>query len=128
MFLSWIPALQHVSLRSHLKIYMTRSSTEQKFIHDEVTRALMGAHLDYDNPIRAVLEREAEIVGVREAVVRVPGQNGHMLMLDDRLADLRRDPSYAAVFPADPPKVAKGDMAKLCQNFEKIVDGTVCVE
>jgi hypothetical protein len=99
---------------------MTRSSTEQKFIHDEVTRALMGAHLDYDNPIRAVLEREAEIVGVREAVVRVPGQNGHMLMLDDRLAELRRDPSYAAVFPADPPKIANSPWCKsgfVSKNF-----------
>jgi hypothetical protein len=60
-----------------------------------------------------------------ESVIR---QNGQMLMLDDRLAELRLDPSYAAVFPADPPKIAKGDMAKLCQNFEKIIDGTVCVE
>ena len=128
MFPSRIPALQHVSLRSHLKIYMTRSSTEQKFIHDEVTRALMGAHLDYDNPIRKVLEREAEIVGVRDAVVRVPGAGGGMLTLDDRIEQLRLDPSHATSFPPDPPKVAKGDMAKLCENFQKIIDGTVCVE
>jgi hypothetical protein len=106
----------------------TRSSTEQKFISDEVTRALMGAHLDYDSPIRAVLEREAEIVGIRDAVVRIPCEGGVMLTLDDRIERLRHDSSHAASFPSDPPKVPKGDMAKLCQNFEKIVNGTVCVE
>src|ERR1019366_6680726 len=49
----------------------TRSSTAQKFISDEITQALLRAGLDYDHPIREVLDREAEIVGVRDAVVRV---------------------------------------------------------
>lgn len=106
----------------------TRSSTEQKVISDEVTGALMRTGLDYDNPIRKVLETEAEIVGIRDAVVRVPGEGGVMLTLDDRIEQLRCDPSHAASFPPDPPKVAKGDMAKLSENFEKIIDGSVSVE
>ena len=61
----------------------TRSSTAQKFISDEISRALASAGLDYDHPIREVLDREAEIVGVRDAVVRVRGERDQMLMLDD---------------------------------------------
>jgi hypothetical protein len=106
----------------------TQSSTAKQFIHDQVTPVLIRAGLSYDNPIRKVLESEAQIVGVREAVVRVPGEGGVMLTLDDRIEQLRFDPNYAGFFPADPPKVAKGDMAKLCENFEKIMDGRVCVE
>jgi len=106
----------------------TRSSTAQKFISDEITGALTRAGLDYDNPIREVLDREAEIVGVREAVVRVRGECSQMLMLDDRIEELRHDPSYAASFPTDPPKVAKTDMRKLTENFDKVASGEVRVE
>lgn len=51
-----------------------------------------------------------------------------MRMIDDRIKELRRDPSYATIFPADPPKVAKNDMGKLRENFSAIADGTVAVE
>ena len=50
------------------------------------------------------------------------------LMLDDRINELRHDPTYAHSFPADPPKVAKTDMAKLKENFDAIAGGTVVVE
>src|ERR1035437_3898961 len=106
----------------------TRSSTAQKFISDEITQALLRAGLDYDHPIREVLDREAEIVGVRDAVVRVRDERNQMLMLDDRIEDLRHDPSYADSFPADPPKVAKTDMGKLTENFDKIASGEVRAE
>jgi hypothetical protein len=66
--------------------------------------------LEYDHPVGKLLDREAEIVGLREPVVRVRGANGQLLMLDDRIKELRHDPRYAAIFPADPPKVAKGDL------------------
>ena len=103
-------------------------SAAQKFISDEISRALARAGLDYNHPIREVLDREAEIVGVRDAVVRVRGERDQMLMLDDRIEELRHDPSYAASFPADPPKVAKTDMGKLTENFDKIASGEVRVE
>ena len=105
----------------------TRSSTAQKFISDEITQALLRAGLDYDHPIREVLDREAEIVGVRDAVVRVRDERNQMLMLDDRIKELRHDPSYAHSFPADPPKVAKTDMGKLTENFDKVASGEVRV-
>jgi hypothetical protein len=107
---------------------LTRSSTAQKFIYNEIGKALARAGLEYDNPVRELLDRQAEIVGIRELVVRVPGANGQMHMLDDRIKELRCDPSYSTIFPADPPKVAKNDMAKLRENFSSIADGTVAVE
>ena len=106
----------------------TRSSTAQEFISDDINKALARAGLDYDHPIREVLNREAEIVGTREAVVRVRGERDQMLMLDDRIEELRHDPRYAASFPADPPKVAKTDMGKLTENFAAIARGEVAGE
>jgi len=106
----------------------TRSSTAQKFIYDGITGALIRAGLGYDHPLREVLDRESEIVGVRDAVVRVRGEGGQLLMLDDRIKELRHDPSYANLFPADPPKVAKGDMAKLRDNFDAVASGKIRVE
>jgi hypothetical protein len=106
----------------------TRSSTAQKFIYDEISKALARTGLEYDHPVRELLDREAEIVGVREPVVRVPGASGEMSMLDDRIKELKRDPSYATIFPADPPKVAKGDLEKLSEHFSEIADGSIRVE
>jgi hypothetical protein len=105
----------------------TRSSAAQKFIFDEITEALLRAGLDYNHPIRELLDREAEIVGVYDTVVRVRDERNQTLMLDDRINELRHDPSYEHSFPADPPKVAKTDMAKLTENFTAIADGTVRV-
>jgi hypothetical protein len=48
----------------------TRSSTAQKFFSDEISRALSRAGLDYNHPIREVLDRKAEIVGVRDGTKR----------------------------------------------------------
>jgi hypothetical protein len=106
----------------------TRNSTAQKFVYDDISGALARAGLPYDHPIREVLDKEAEIVGTREAVVRVRGERGEMLMLDDRIEEMRHNPRYAASFPADPPKVAKTDMGKLTENFAAIARGEVAVE
>lgn len=107
---------------------MTRSPTAQKFIHDDIEEALARAGLKYDHPLRELLDREAEIVGNREPVVRVRGASGQMLMLVDRIKELRHDPRYAAIFPAEPPKVPKGDLGKLSENFSAIAEGKVVVE
>jgi hypothetical protein len=108
---------------------MTRTPTAQKFIHDDIDTALARAGLEYDHPVRDLLDREAEIVGdLREPVVRVRGANGQSLMLEDRIKELRHDPRYAAVFPADKPKVANGDLGKLSENFSAIANGEVVVE
>jgi hypothetical protein len=106
----------------------TRSSTAQKFISDEINGALARAGLDHDHSIREVLDQESEIVGTREAMVRVRNERDQLLMLDDRIDELRRDPRYAASFPADPPKVAKTDIGKLTENFDKVASGEVRVE
>jgi hypothetical protein len=106
----------------------TRGAAAEKYVYDEISRALARAGLGYDHQIRKVLDREAEIVGVRDPVVRMRGEHGQMLMLDDRIKELRQDPSYATCFPADPPKVAKGDLGKLSENFTKIASGEIVVE
>jgi hypothetical protein len=99
------------------------SSITRQFISDEISRALARAGLGYDHPIRVVLEKDAEVVGLRDAAVRVRGQ-----LPDDRIEELRRDPRFAGSFPVDPPKVARGDTAKLRANFEQIANGTTVVE
>ena len=105
-----------------------RSSTAQKFISDEISSALARAGLGYDHPIRADLDVRAEIVGVRDAVVRVRNESDQILMLDDRIEELRRDSRFVGSFPPEPPKVASGDMVKLRENFGAICEGTIVVE
>ena len=55
-------------------------------------------------------------------------ESDRMLMLDDRIEELRRDPRFVGSFPPEPPKVASGDMVKLTENFVAICDGTIVVE
>jgi len=106
----------------------TRNSTAQKFVYDEISGALARAGLDYDRPIREVLYRESDIVGTREAVVRVRNERDQLLMLDDRINELGRHPRYISTFPPDPPKVARSDMRKLTENFAASARGEVAVE
>jgi hypothetical protein len=107
---------------------MTRSSTAEKFISDEITQALIRAGLGYEHPIRRDLDARAEIVGLREIVVRVRDERNQQVMLEERIAQLRHDPRFAASFPVEPPKLAKGDMRKLSENFDKVARGDVRVE
>ena len=49
-------------------------------------------------------------------------------MNNNGINELRHDPSYAHSFPADRPKVAKTDMGKLTEYFDKVASGEVRVE
>lgn len=100
-----------------------RSAIAQNFISSKVCEALSRHGIGHDDPIREELEKDAEVAGVRDACVRVRGGS-----IDDRIAELRRDPRFASSFPADPPKVARSDMAKLRENFAAIAGGKVAVE
>src|ERR1035438_7374736 len=99
---------------------MARSAIQESFIQNEISRALTRANIDHNNEVRKVLEREAEIVGGGRggAAVSVSGDS-----LDDRIEQLRHDPSYRNNFPSDPPKVARGDINKLRENFDAIAAG-----
>ena len=100
-----------------------RNPTAEKFVADEITKALERARLPYDHAIRTVLNAEAEIEGVREASVRCRGKS-----LDERIEDLRRDPSYAAIFPQPVGRVGRSDIRELTKNFDAIVSGAAVVE
>ena len=100
-----------------------RNVVKEKFVSDEITQALERACLAHDHGIRIVLEREAEIEGVRDVSVRCRGES-----LDQRIDDLRRDPSYAASFPQPSAKVAKTDLRELSKNFAGIASGSIKVE
>jgi hypothetical protein len=71
----------------------TRSSTAQRFISDEITKALARAGLSYDHPIREDLDAWAEIVGVRDAVVRIRDERAESRLQRHGKAEgkLRRD-------------------------------------
>jgi hypothetical protein len=106
-----------------------QSSTAKAFISSEVVKALAIANLPYDHPMRQELEEKAEIVGDdRNLYVRVPDGQGGRIMLEDEIERLKHDPRYVATIPPDPPKVAKTDMGKLTENFDKVASGEVRVE
>jgi|SRR5580704_11763734 hypothetical protein len=90
--------------------------------------AVKRAGLAYDHPVRALLERSAEITGVRQAVVRVPNESGQLVTLDDRIVELKSDPRYSSVFPQPERMDIKGDMEKLSENFDAIASGKIAVE
>lgn len=100
-----------------------RDVVKEKFVGDEITKALERACLPYDHAIRLVLEKEAEIEGMRDVSVRCRGAS-----LDQRIDDLRRDSSYAPSFPQPAAKVAKGDLRELTKNFAGIASGSIRVE
>jgi hypothetical protein len=102
---------------------MPRSAIQQAFIDSKISEALSRHGVLYDaTALREELEQDAEIVGVRNAGVVVRGGS-----IDDRIAELRRDPRFESSFPADPPKVARGDIEKIRANFNAIAAGTVKV-
>lgn len=106
-----------------------QSSTTKAYISSEVVKALIGAHLPYDHPMRQELEEKAEIVGDdRNLYVRVPDGQGGRILLEDEIERLKHDPRYVATIPPSPPKVAKTDMGKLTENFAAIARGEVAVE
>ena len=101
-----------------------RNVVAEKFLSDEITGALHRACLPHDHTIRLLLEREALIeMGVRDVTVRCRGES-----LDQRIDDLRHDPSYASSFPQPSARVAKGDLRELTKNFAGIVSGSIRVE
>jgi hypothetical protein len=106
-----------------------QSSTAKAYISTEVVKALISAHLPYDHPMRQELEEKAEIVGDdRNLYVRVPDGQGGRTMLGDEIERLKHDPRYVASIPVDPPKVAKTDIGKLTEYFDKVASGEVRVE
>jgi len=105
------------------------SSTGKAYISSEVVKALISANLPYDHPMRQELEEKAEIVGDdRNLFVRVPDAQGGRTMLADEIERLKHDPRYVATIPPDPPKVAKTDMRKLTEYFDKVASGEVVAE
>ncbi len=100
-----------------------RSVAELNFADGKIGAALSRAGLPHNHPIRAVLDAEAEIVGVRDATVRCQGQS-----LDSRVEQLRHDARFSHNFPQPTAKVAKSDMATMHAKFDEIASGKVRVE
>lgn len=107
---------------------MGHSAVAQWHIERESGEAVKRAGLPYDHPVRALLEKAAVIVGVREAVVRVPNESGQLVTLDDRIKEMKGDSRYSSMFPQPERKDIKGDMERLSENFEAIAAGRVAVE
>jgi hypothetical protein len=68
----------------------------QHFTSTEVCKELTNAGLPHNHPIRQEVEKEAVIVGDRDAFVKIPDGQGGTLMLADRIDQLKRDPRFAA--------------------------------
>jgi hypothetical protein len=104
---------------------MAQSAVAQWHIEREAGEAVQRAALAYDHPVRAILEKSAEITGVRQAVVRVPDESGQLITLDERIKEMRNDPRYCALFSQPEGVVAKQDMEQLSQNLDLIAAGKV---
>lgn len=100
-----------------------RSAIAQQFIDSQINAALTRAGLSHGHPIRDVLDSSAEIVGTRDACVRVDDGSS----LDDRIQELRGDPRFRASFP-NAPKVVRSDIEKMRVDFQQIANGTIVVE
>jgi hypothetical protein len=104
---------------------MSNSAVAQWHIEHEAGQAVKRAGLEYDHPVRALLERSAVIAGVRQGVVRVPDESGELVTLDERIRQMKSDPRYSALFPQPEATVAKQDMEQLSQNLDAIASGKV---
>jgi hypothetical protein len=107
---------------------MTESAVARWHIEHESGEAVKRAGLEYDHPVRGMLEKRAEITGVRDAVVRVRNENGELVTPDEYIKQLRDDPRHSDLFPQPEGIVAKGDMQRLSENLEAIASGKVIVE
>ena len=105
---------------------MEKTEIMRRAIHQAVMKALVNSRLAHDHPIAEVLESEAEIVG-QPGCVRVLDADGGWVMLGDRIEELKADPRFRDTVP-NPDRVAKGDVAGLRDNFERIAAGKVEVE
>ncbi len=57
-------------------------------------------------------------------MVRVRGDNGRPLTLDDYLNELTVNPEYASTFPnTDPPRISIADEARVNANITRIAKG-----
>jgi hypothetical protein len=102
---------------------MPRSAIQQSFIESKISEALSRHGVDYNaTTLREELEKDAEIIGIRNAAVVVRGGS-----IDYRIAELRCDPRFESFFPADSPKISRTDLEKMRANFNAIAAGTVKV-
>lgn len=104
---------------------MEKTEIMGRFIHDEVAKALQKSGLEYDHPIGALVEEEADIVG-QPGCVRVV-RDGNWVMLEDRIKELKADPRFRDSIP-NPIRVARNDESGLRDNFDNIARGTAVVE
>lgn len=104
---------------------MEKTEIMRREIHREVVEALVNSRLRYDHPMRDTLEGEAQIVGsAGHACVRILDANGNWLRLEDRIRELKTDPRFCDSVP-DPPKIARGNLDEIRDNFDAIARGEV---
>jgi cell division protein ZapA (FtsZ GTPase activity inhibitor) len=107
---------------------MTHSAVAKWHIEHEAGEAIRRAGLNYDHPVRAILENSAVIAGLRQSVVRVPNESDELVTLDERIKEMRNDGRYSALFPRPEGTVAKSDMQRISENFQAIAAGKIAVE
>ncbi len=100
-----------------------RSVTIQAYVDARLDDALSHAGLANEHPIRAVLDEEAAVVGVREPAVRCREKS-----LQERIEELRSDPRFAGTFPSPKPTISKQDTASLRSQFHRVAKGDVVVQ
>jgi hypothetical protein len=108
---------------------MARSTTEQHFIDNEISKALDKVGLPVNCAQRSVLERDAVVLATeRDCYVRLHGEDGRELSLAQRLDEMRSEPAWRGHFPAAPKAIlAKNDLTKMRENFDDIALGKVVV-
>jgi hypothetical protein len=102
-----------------------KSAIQQRFIDHEVAKALIRSGLPYDSPVRQKLNSDAEIIGPPgEGFLRMRNDRGELVSVDDRIKELKTDPSFRACFP-ELPKIARSEGEQIGSNFDRIARGEV---
>jgi hypothetical protein len=100
------------------------SSIVQKYIADEITRALTRHNVCADGRVRSEIESRVQLNGTSLSVC----DGDRIMRLDDFIFQLRNDVRFADEFPTPPSRISRHDNKRLRDNFKQICDGTVVVE
>jgi hypothetical protein len=105
-----------------------RSAVEQRFVDAKINDALSVAGLPVTSPLRALLDRDAQVTDSgREAFVCIPREHRAMT-LAERLDELHADPMYRGHWAAPKAIIKASDARSLTENFDDIAAGRVTVE
>jgi hypothetical protein len=100
----------------------------ERFIADQIEKALDRNLLPTNSPLREILKASAEIHGERNPEVFVPDASNQLVSIHRRLRQMKNEPQFRGYFPPEPPSISLDDPDAVRPNFSKIASGEVIVK